>query len=66
MAKLWQPQDISVYKSWVEAILDEASNKLSNWEVDFINSIASQLDNNRNLSEKQADIVERIYSERTK
>lgn len=66
MAKLWQPQDIEVYKSWVEAILDEASNKLSNWEVDFINSIASQLDNNRNLSEKQADIVERIYSERTK
>lgn len=39
---------------------------LTKWEVDFITSISDQLDRTGFLSERQIDILERIYSERTK
>lgn len=66
MAEIWKPQDKEVYHSWVNAILDEAQDELSDWENTFVDSIADQLIAGRNLSEKQANILERIYSEKTK
>lgn len=67
MAEMWKPQPTEVYKSWVDAIISEASDELSTWESEFVNSIDGQLmHNERNLSEKQANILERIYAEKTK
>jgi len=65
MAQVWKPQSQEVYQSWVDVIKDEAQDKLSDWEFDFVNSIDIQLANCRDLSEKQATILERIYSEKT-
>lgn len=65
MAKIWEPQPTDVYKNWVDTILDEASDELTDWEINFIESINNQLVSGRTLSQKQADIVERIYAEKT-
>lgn len=65
MAKIWEPQSIDVYMSWVDAIIDEAEEKLSDWENSFVVSIKNQLIMCRQLSEKQANILERIYTEKT-
>lgn len=65
MAEIWKPQPIEVYQSWLDAIKDEALDKLTAWEITFIESIESQL-TYKNLSEKQAEILERIYASKTK
>jgi hypothetical protein len=66
MAEMWNPQPREVYKSWLEAIYDEAEEKLTSWERDFINSIAQRLSLDIPLTEKQARILEQIYAEKTK
>lgn len=66
MAELWKPQPIDVYQSWLDAIYTEASDKLTSWETDFIESIGGRLAFGSNLSERQAEILERIYTEKTK
>jgi len=65
MAVMWRPQDISVYQNWVKAILDEASDSLNDWESDFIDSIQNRLDQNRNLTQSQAEKLESIYATKT-
>lgn len=64
MAEIWKPQPKETYESWCDALYNEASEKLSDWEIDFITSIKNQLQY-RDLSEKQANILERIYAEKT-
>lgn len=65
MAPIWKPTDPEVLKSWVEAIETEASERLNSWEINFVESISSQLRAGRILSEKQEKILERIYAEKT-
>lgn len=38
---------------------------LSPWEEEFVQSVREQVNRGRTLSEKQREIIERIYSERT-
>lgn len=45
-------------------ITSEGRN-LTKWEEDFISSIGTQLENGRELSERQLEILERIYAEKT-
>lgn len=52
------------WEDWLDAIESDGVN-LSPWEEDFIASIREQLGRGRKLSEKQLEIVERIYTERT-
>lgn len=66
MAEIWKPQDITVYCNWRDVIMTEASDDLTNWESNFIESIGLRLDRKINLSERQAEILERIYTEYTK
>lgn len=40
--------------------------KLTAWELDFVNSIATQFDAGKFLSDKQEDILERIWNKVTK
>lgn len=54
--------DPSVQKARVDACLDA---DLSAWETNFMVSIEAQLKAGRELSEKQAEVLERIYNERT-
>ena len=65
MSEIWKPQSIEIYESWADAITNEALDKLSQWEFDFVVSIQIQLTNCRQLNQKQAEILERIYSEKT-
>jgi hypothetical protein len=49
---------------YFEALEIQVKN-LSKWEEDFIDSIKEQWQDRRSLSERQEEILERIYSERT-
>ena len=55
------PQDKQ--EAWREMIDRCANNpnRLTEWERNFIDSISDQLDNSGHLSEKQAEILDRIY-----
>lgn len=66
MAELWKPQPIEVYKDWHMAIEMEAADELSEWEMNFINDIGMKLDNGWPLTKRQAEVLERIYAEKTK
>lgn len=66
MAKIWEPQDIEIYKSWVSAILDEASDNLNDWESNFVTNIQYQLIRGKILTQPQADKLESIYTDKTK
>lgn len=65
MPPIWQPKDQALLQSWIDAIVEEASDKLSSWETEFIDSIQAQLLKRGQLSQKQEEILERIYAEKT-
>lgn len=66
MAEIWKPQSIEVYQGWIDTIKEEALDKLNQWEFDFIISLDLQICGNYRLpSQKQAEILERIYTEKT-
>lgn len=54
-----------VLQSWIEAVNDEGQN-LTDWELHFMESITAHFDDGGNLSEKQQEILERIYVEKVK
>lgn len=53
-----------VQQEWVEKIWDKGRG-MSAWERDFVESVEEQLSDGRRLSERQVEILERIYAERT-
>lgn len=59
------PQSDPRYLGWLEAIeVDGVS--LTTWEMEFIASLRARFDRGQDrLSETQAEILERIYAERT-
>jgi hypothetical protein len=59
------PQSREVYDYWLKTLYEEAEDKLSSWERDFLESVAGQLAFRGNLTEKQAQTLERIYAEKT-
>lgn len=66
MVEMWRPLTIEIYKDWIEAILDEASDELNDWESTFIESIYTRLHNGNNLTQPQAEKLESIYVAKTK
>lgn len=52
------------YLQWCEIIINEGRH-LTKWEENFAYDMQEILETNRNLSEKQAETLERIYSEKT-
>ena len=65
MAEIWKPQSIEVYKSWTDALEYEALDKLNDWELSFISSITMRLDKGIDLTQSQAEILEKIYTKHT-
>jgi hypothetical protein len=66
MAEMWKPKPIEVYQQWIDDILTEASDELTDWETTFISDIEGKLLKKRDLSERQAEVLEKIYVEYTK
>lgn len=66
MAEMWKPQSIDVYRDWLTALAEEASDNLNDWETTFLDSIGLRLLDGKDLTQKQAEILERIYTEKTK
>lgn len=51
---------------WIDHIIVEPPDKLSAWEWDFVDSVSEQLQTRGSLSDRQVEILERIYSEKTR
>lgn len=66
MAKMWQPQSSEVLQSWIDALVNEASDELTDWENSFLDSIRGHLNLRGTLTQRQEEILERIYTEKTK
>lgn len=49
---------------WLETVEAQGVN-LSKWETSFIESLRDQVNRGGTLSQKQIDLIERIYTERT-
>ena len=52
-----------IIADWLERCEGEARN-LTDWERNFLESVQEQFDRSGHLSEKQIEILERIYCER--
>jgi hypothetical protein len=66
MAQVWKSQPKEVLQQWIDDILNEASDDLTEWESNFVDSLDSCLRNTGRLSQRQQEILERIYAEKTK
>lgn len=53
-----------LYENWIEACLNESKKRLTRWEEEFLESISDQIARTGSLSERQAEILERIYVEK--
>lgn len=53
----------AVIKDWIEK-LQTASRGLTKWEEDFVESISEQFEERGSISERQEEILEKIYSEK--
>jgi hypothetical protein len=51
-------------KLWIDTVNEEGRG-LTEWEEDFMDSITEQFETRRSLSERQEEILERIYAEKT-
>lgn len=45
--------------------LESPSKQLTNWEQNFIESVTEQFHDRDSLTDKQLQIIERIYAEKT-
>lgn len=54
----------AVIQSWIELVNTEGRG-LSKWEQDFMDSITEQFEERGAISDRQEEILERIYSNRT-
>lgn len=58
---------LQTHRYWLQVINDEALDACSQWEQEFLESIEQRLNKwNKPLTDRQAEILERIYAEKTK
>lgn len=57
-------KDSKVIEQWINTINEEGIN-LSKWELDFMESITDQFSRKNWISDKQEEILERIYADKT-
>lgn len=58
------PEKRTVVEHWLEE-LETPYKRLTDWEQQFVESVSDQLTNRGHLSERQLEILERIYAEKT-
>ena len=61
LPKKRQPRE--VLEQWISAV-NEGGRRLTSWELQFMESITEQFDSSGSLSEKQEELLERIYVEK--
>jgi len=64
MSEIQRPKSKDVLQHFITTVNEEGIN-LNKWELDFMESITDQFELSGRLSPKQAEILERIYSEKT-
>lgn len=65
MAAMWRPHPVEVYADWIETIIQEASDELNDWEINFIDDMRLRTDNGIQLTQGQAEKLEQIYADKT-
>ena len=60
-----EPNPQSHALEWLEAIEQEASDDLTDWEGNFLDSVGRTLRDGRELTGPQLEILEGIYAENT-
>lgn len=65
MAPIWEPKSVDLLKSWVDSIMKEASDELSDWESRFVDDMNTRLEKGYVLTEFQENKLEEIYAEKT-
>lgn len=58
-------QTTDIHKYWVDTILTEASDGLTDWEKNFISDMKIRLDNSWPLTDYQEAKLEQIYTAKT-
>ncbi len=68
MAVKWKSQPKEVLRHWLNSLMDPTvlSTALTNWENHFVESLCIQLSMGGVLSQKQHEILENLYAEKTK
>jgi uncharacterized membrane-anchored protein len=57
-------QPIKVIKDWIHLIQTEGQD-LTSWEEDFVESLNEQIKRSGRISERQEEILDKIYTEKT-
>jgi len=65
MAEMWKPKDPKLLRSWLDAIIDEASDELNDWEKNFIDNMERTMNEGWTLSRSQEEKLEQIYARKT-
>lgn len=66
MAPIWKPKGRETWTNWIDAIENEASDELSDWEIGFLDSVASRINKGIDLTQDQEKKLEQIYADKTK
>jgi hypothetical protein len=56
---------MTVVSQWIKDVVDHGRD-LSKWEEQFIESISDQFDRTHRLSERQIEVLERIWEEKAR
>jgi uncharacterized membrane-anchored protein len=57
-------QKPEVIQSWLDE-LEAKAKKLTKWEEGFVESVSEQFQTRKTISDRQEEILERIYAEKT-
>jgi hypothetical protein len=66
MAPIWKPKETELLKSWLDAIMNEASDDLNSWELKFITDMEVAIINRWSITQAQEEKLEQIYTKYTK
>ncbi len=65
MAPIWRPKDPKILSGWIQDIITEASDTLTDWEINFLTDMSLRLSIGSVLTEQQEKKLEEIYAEKT-
>ena len=61
----WKPQPFEVLQNWIDTIIEEASDTLTDWETKFVDDMRIRVGNKWPLTQTQEEKLESIYAEKT-
>jgi len=65
MAEIWKPKPFEVIQHWIFESLYHSREPLTDWERSFLISTDNRLHKNGSLTQRQEEILEGIYAEKT-